>query len=405
MNREEIDALAKNILLEHKNILFQWATGCGKTKQAIQAIDLLDKNKTNRILIVIAEKAHRKNWTEEFKKWNNNILDNLNYDITMVCYDSLHHHQNEHFDVVIFDESHHLGTDIRLDILRNVISDKFILLSATMNPNIIYEISKIIGNIFVSTITLQQAIDWGIIPEPKIILIPLTLDNKVINQEIEEVRGKKDKLVTVKCSVAEKWKYIKDKKKYPNLRLIISCTERQKYNDLEVKMDYYRRLFNMRHSESLKNKMLQYGSQRKVFLGQLKDAKAKEIISSFEESRYICFCSSIEQADRLGGSNSIHYKKENTQQIIDMFNNKEINSLYVVGMLREGQNLNEIEKGLIIQLDGTTLPFIQKSGRILRSENPEIYIIYFAGTQDEVYLNRALEHINPEYISYYENHN
>lgn len=405
MNREEIDALAKSILLEHKNILFQWATGCGKTKQAIQAIDLLDKNKVNRAMIVIAERAHRKNWTEEFKKWNNNILDNLNYDITMVCYDSLHHHQNEHFDIVIFDESHHLGTDIRLDILKNIIADRFILLSATMNQNIIYDISKIIGNIFVSTITLQQAIDWGVIPEPKIILIPLTLDNKITNQEIEEVRGKKDKLVTVKCSVAEKWKYIKDKKKYPNLKLIISCTERQKYNDLEVKMDYYRRLFNMRHSESLKNKMLQYGSQRKVFLGQLKDAKAKEIISSFGESRYICFCSNIEQADRLGGSNSIHSKKDNPQQIIDMFNNKEINSLYVVGMLKEGQNLNEIEKGLIIQLDGTTLPFIQKSGRILRSENPEIYIIYFAGTQDEVYLNRVLEHINPEYISYYENHN
>ena len=405
MKKDDLDLLANGLLLNHKNILFEWATGCGKTKQAIRGIDLLDKETANRVLIVVAETAHKKNWTEEFNKWNPDLLNDINLDITMICYDSLHHYKNQHFDLIIFDESHHIGTDIRLDILRNISADRYILLSATMDKNLIVEVSKIIGEIQVSTISLQDAIDWGLLPAPRIILVPMILDNKNKNQVIEEVRGKKDNLVTVKCDVAEKWKYIKDKKNYPNLRLLISCTERQKYNDLEVKMEYYQRLFYARKTESLRNKMLQYGSQRKTFLGLLKDEKAKQIISSFGQSRYICVCANIEQADRIGGSHSIHSKKDNPQEIIDNFNNKKINSLYVVGMLKEGQNLADIEKGLIIQLDGKILPFIQKSGRILRADHPEIYIIYFAGTQDEVYLRRALDGINPDYISYYEDHN
>jgi glutathione synthase len=84
---------------------------------------------------------------------------------------------------------------------------------------------------------------------------------------------------------------------------------------------------------------------------------------------------------------------------------KEINSLFVVGMLQEGQNLNDIEKGIIIQLDGKLRSFIQKSGRVLRAEHPEIFIIYVKGTQDETYLKNALEGLNPDYITYYEDYN
>lgn len=408
MTHDELDQLAENLLTVNKNVLFQWATGCGKTKQAIKAIDLLDKtdkSRQNFVLIVVAEIAHKKNWIEQFNLWNPDLLTNVNYDIKIICYDSLHHYRDQYFDLVILDESHHIGTDIRLDILKDIHSKKFVLLSATMDKQIVYEIENIIGRICVSNIPLQTAIDWGLLPEPKIILIPLTLDNNINNQVIEEVRGNKDKRVTIKCTVADKWKYLTDRKKYPHLRLLISCTERQKYNDFDNKIEYYKKLLRMKGLDSIRNKMLQYGSQRKTFLGSLKDKKAREIIATFGQSRYICFCVNIEQADRLGGSHSIHSEKDDSHDVIDRFNNKEINSLFVVGMLKEGQNLPDIEKGLIIQLDGKTLPFIQKSGRVLRAESPEIYILYYAGTQDEVYLNRALEGLKPEYISYYENHN
>lgn len=404
MTHDELDRYALSILENNKNVLFEWATGCGKTKQAIKAIDLLDKDKPNNVLIVVAETAHKKNWIEEFERWNKELLTNINYSINLVCYDSLHHFKGEKFDLVILDEAHHIWTEIRTAILTEIVSDRFILLSATMDDEVIEDIRSIIGDICVSVITLDEAIKGKLLPEPKVFLIPLILDNKINNQTIEEVRGDKDKLVTIHCSVAEKWKYLKDKKRYPNLRLIISCTERQKYNDLDLKIEYYKRLCMYKKNPALKNKLLQYGSQRKNFLGQIKTDKARKIISSFGQSRFICFCTDIEQADVLGGNNSIHHKKGNSLEIIDKFNKHIINSLYVVGMLKEGQNLDSIEKGLIIQLDGKSRPFIQKLGRVLRAEYPEIYIMYFAGTQDEVFLrNTVLKGLDEKFIHVYEN--
>ena len=87
------------------------------------------------------------------------------------------------------------------------------------------------------------------------------------------------------------------------------------------------------------------------------------------------------------------------QSNVTRFNNGETNSLYAVGMLTEGMNLKDIEKGMIIQLDGQERGFIQKLGRILRSEEPEIYILYFSQTRDEEYLKKAIEGINKEYIN------
>lgn len=37
--------------------------------------------------------------------------------------------------------------------------------------------------------------------------------------------------------------------------------------------------------------------------------------------------------------------------------------------------------------------------RVLRSESPEIYILYFRQTRDEEYLKKALEGIDKEYIN------
>jgi len=406
MNRQEIDLLAYTLLMDHKNILFEWATGCGKTKQAIKGISLLDNDKHNDVLIVVAERAHIKNWIDEFHKWGYSyLLTDVNFDIKIICYDSLHLHKNEKFDLVIFDEAHHIFTEIRTSILKQIYSDRYILLSATMDDNIINEISDIIGYVMVSKISLQAAIDWGLVPAPKIVLYPLKLDNAIMNQTIVEERGKEEKRITVTCKIQDKWKYLRDKKKYPNIKLIMQATELQAYNELYNKIEFYRKLYLSNKSEAIKSKWLYYGLQRKNFLGQLKDKAAKSIIQDFGKSRFICFCTNIEQAERLGGSHSIHSQKKESFDIIDEFNDKKINSLFVVGMLKEGQNLNDIEKGLIIQLDGKLRSFIQKSGRVLRAEHPEIFIIYFQGTQDEVYLNNALEGLNPDYITYYEDYN
>ena len=156
-------------------------------------------------------------------------------------------------------------------------------------------------------------------------------------------------------------------------------------------------------NEFVKNKWLQCGSKRKMYLGLLKTDIAKSLIKKIGKKRLICFCTNIEQAEYLGGLHAVHSKRKESLSIIDTFNEKKISSLYAVGMLQEGVNLNDIQVGVIIQLDGEERAFIQKFGRTLRADTPEQYIIYFKGTRDEEYLKNALENIDKKYIKKYEN--
>ena len=71
-------------------------------------------------------------------------------------------------------------------------------------------------------------------------------------------------------------------------------------------------------------------------------------------------------------------------------------------MLKEGMNLNNIEVGIICQLDNSLRYFSQTHGRILRSELPEQYVLYVKNTQDEVYVTTALDGFNMDYVKFVE---
>lgn len=66
-------------------------------------------------------------------------------------------------------------------------------------------------------------------------------------------------------------------------------------------------------------------------------------------------------------------------------------------MLTEGQSLEGIEAGIIGQLDGTE-DAVQRNGRMLRAEFPEIYVLYFQNTKDEDYLQNVINTIPGEFL-------
>ena len=66
-----------------------------------------------------------------------------------------------------------------------------LLLSATLDNNLkeyLKELFKV--DVASNIISLQNAIDWNLLPTPKIILIPLKLDNTKEKEEIIEEWGK-----------------------------------------------------------------------------------------------------------------------------------------------------------------------------------------------------------------------
>ena len=404
MTREELNSAAVELLKTNNNIAIQAATGVGKSKIAIDLCKEISKKKTApiKVLLVVAERAHFKNWEDEIIKWS------FNNPVFTVCYASLKKYRNTEWDIIIFDEAHHLGSELRIDTFDTLNADYRIFLSATLKESLLHRLEESCGPIKTIKMGLQDAFNADILPEPKIHLIELQLNNKDYTQTIVEEWGSKGILKTAEFKYAERWKYLREKKRIPHGKLTIHCTEQQKYDYLCEQFTFYKKRYKQTRNEAIKNKWLQWGSKRKQYLGLLKTSEAWKLLQNFKGKRYICFCTNIDQAEMLGGPYAIHSKKKDCQFIIDQFNNKKINRLFAVGMLQEGVNLTDIQVGIIIQLDGEERSFIQRFGRTLRADSPEQYIIYFKGTRDEEYLNNALENIDNKYINkinYHEHNN
>jgi superfamily II DNA or RNA helicase len=384
-------------------------TGYGKSLISIKIQDSLIKTEvipyTNgensrsvlinypKTLILIAEKAHKLNWEEEYRKQG---YEDLLHNTTFACYASLHKIRNTSWDLVVCDEAHHLSAD-RLMSLQTLRSQKTVLLSATLKIKIkvILEWAFRDKRKAFFKETVDNAISQNILPEPKIFIHQLKLDDNIRNQQII-IDRKKNLISVVTCIYSERWKYLKNN---TFSRIVIMCTQQEKYNYLSEQVEYWKNMF-MRNSGNLafKNKWMRAALDRKVYLGELK-TKYFEEIDIPHSHRFIVFCASIKQAEKLGTENNIvHSKKKNVESIIKEFQDKRLNALFCVNMLREGMNLTDIDTGIIVQLDGTELPFIQKLGRIMRSDSPNVHIIYYKYTRDAEYLENILKEIDRKYI-------
>ena len=395
MSREELQSQSLQLVKNHSRVALQWCTGLGKSRAAIQAANYLAEQKEDlKVLLVVAEVAHKGNWEDEFTRWSYKVPNTI-----IECYASLKKYRDTEWDLIIFDEAHHLGSDLRIDVLTSISAKNVILLSATLPDQTMQSITGIFGEFAVSRVTLKQAIEWGALPKPKVFLVPLNLNSTYSNCIITEEWGRKEKRVTYKCKFNERWEYLRNKTKYPNVTLEISCTQQQKYDYLTEQFEYWRSQFFRTRQEFTRNKWLQVGSKRKRFLGECKTDATRLLLHKIQDRRLICFCSSIEQAELLGGKNAIHSKRDDSLDVIDSFNTKQIDSLFAVGMLQEGQNLTDIEAGIIVQLDGQERAFVQKFGRSLRADDPIQFIMYHKDTRDMDYLDNVLDGINEDYIT------
>lgn len=388
-------------LKDKQRVVLRWATGVGKSKMVIDlvnhAIDPLVSGKfKHKVLFVVAERAHIMNWENEFDKWH---LNRSNICTDVCCYASLKKYKDFHYDIVVLDEGHHVFTEKRMaaleELKNNMMPNAHVyLLSATLPYPKIDEIEDVFGKFTVSTISLKEAINTSVLPDPKVNIIKMRLDT--INYDQEIVIGNSDNPPVVR------WE---DRKKYICRKrpCIIKCTQRQKYEYFTENMEYWKQRFERSHNPAFGNRWKNLGSQRKRYLGELKTEYVRQLIKSFSlRKRFICFCASVKQANDLNAQNTISSKRSTklNQMIIDAFNAKKLHRLYAIGMANEGMNLTNIQAGIIIQLDGKERLFIQKVGRALRADSPVVYIFYYDNTQDENYLNVALENIEERFIKY-----
>lgn len=400
MTREEMQKYYSDCLIDEGNLIAMWATGTGKTNLAIYAILRLLKEKGSdfRILIVVAETAHKDNWITEFKKFMEpEIYEKVSPCITIICYASLKKYVNTSWDILVLDEGHHAESVLRMSCLSSMKATRVLVLSATLKRDTIFKLEQIFGSFRVSRFSMQKAIDNKILRKPKIFVVPLHLDDLNQDQVIIIKRGTGKDII--KCKYDDRWMYLRAKLK--DTSLVISCTEQQKYDYLASQCEYWEDRYMKEPGDSnLKRKWLQAGMARKRFLGNLKTRYVFPVIERLrkEHKRFICFCSSIQQAEDLGERNAISSKNSRSFTVIRKFNEGVIDEMYAVGMITEGQNLSRIQAGIIVQLDNEERLFIQKFGRTMRADSPEQYILFFNNTRDQVYLEKALKDINKDYV-------
>lgn len=392
LTKSDIQDVSADLVNNYDNILLKHGTGTGKTLSFIRMQEMI---RPSSVYIIIAERNHQLNWINEYKKHNK---EDLLKNVTFFCYNSIHKYINTSVDMICLDEGHHITSDKRLDCLSKINSSKIVILSATIKHNQLEKIESVKGQFFNYYIPLKQAIEYEVVPKPIFYLIPLEL-NQVNTEIIEFNRGITNKREKIYCEFKDRFKYIYNKKLYPNLHLVIRCTQEQKESYLSDTYLYYKNKYFETRSIVDKNRWLFCGIERKRYLANIKTSHLQLLLTKVVDKRYICFCGSVKQASLLGDKHHLlHSKVKNADKILSDFNEGITNHLLVVDMLKEGTNVEGIEVGIIAQLDGDSGPFIQKSGRIMRSKNPIIYIMYFKKTKDEVYLDNILKEINIEDI-------
>lgn len=349
----------ESLATKHNEIIVCLPTGYGKTLVSIKLYEKFSKGKS--FLFLVPETPLIQNAKDDFIKHGREDL--LQYG-TFACYASTKNFVGHTFDMIIADEVHNAVSDLRIEALIGINHTRFVGLSATLTEEQVLTLLKVAPfEMYIKT--LDEGINEGVLAKPVIKEICIDLDDSV-----------------------KRNKYAYGKKE-------VMLTDRGYYNVLSASITHWRELYEVEGKPFQANKMKAMGAQRQRFLADCKEPYVKALIKNLGESRFICFCGSVDQALRLGDNvcSSKKTKKGNDQLIKD-FNSFVINSLFAKDMLKEGTNLVATNYGILIQPGNSEKDFIQMLGRTLRSDNPTFYIFRANNTVDDRFLKNSMRQLN-----------
>lgn len=368
MTREEISRLALSKIDKCKYLILELATGCGKTKIAIDLVNHICDRVYNRdkmsttILILVSKTVHKQTWRDEIKKWGGIKSDS----ITIECYDSLKKYKDRTFDVIIADEAQHLSEN-RLNTLSTLhINEAFIGLSATIKRSM-RDLFTIYYKASIIKCDIKEAIADEVLPEPTVYLLPIELDNTKLKYKLN-LFGRETTL-----------------------------TQKGYYNKMSDKIEWYKNKYMNTRNERLKTLWLSEAGKRLKWCSEQKESIVLELLNKFKRFRTLTFCNNIDQSKRLGEHN-INSKNKDSVKNFDMFNDGLIDHITSVNILNESVNLLNCRIGIFCNLNSSEIITKQRCGRLLRHKSPVIIIPYLKGTREEELVIKMMLDFNEDYI-------
>lgn len=384
------EKLTQDILnLGGKNWVFELATGTGKTKIAIEKTKQL---KAKKVLIVVPRLVLKQEWRKELNKWWKESLNTVDFTITTyMSFPSNLDKKDLSYDVIIFDEGHHISQRC-IDAVGEYRFDHAIILSATISKKRKQKLSEAFGSLKFYTMDLRDVIDAEILPDPLVYLIPLKLDNTKATETI--VKNPKG-TTTLKCQWEQRFKFLKGLPK--TTRLEITCTQSQYVQYYDNLIEFYKNRTLMTGSISMQLTWLKQCGDRLRYLSQIKTNYVKAILHNLEKKRTITFCNGISQTEDLG-SYCINSKNKNSSKVLEDFNSGAIDHITACNMVNEGCNLSDCQIGIYANLNSSDTIVKQRLGRLLRHPNPVIVVPYYEKTREEEIVQKMMEDYNPTLI-------
>lgn len=330
------------------------ATGTGKSKIFI---NIISKEKKKWLLIVPTEKLKLRNWKDEFITWNK--LDIYNNFVEIQCYASLSKLDLTNYDGVCLDEVHNLTINNVQPFKNHYKRLKILCLTATEpreddKKNIIYNMIKCP---VIYKLSLKEAINKGIVAPLNIYVHQLQLN-------------------------IEKTYPVKYKDKTTGLEKMFYQSELEMYNYINKRL--YKKLNPTQFDYLFRAKFI-YNSRTKT-------EYAKKLITSIPENkRVLIFSQSIKQIEEL--LPEVYHSKRD-DKYYDLFINQKINKLGVVEALNEGDNIKNLDIGIIVQGNSNPKNTFQRIGRIIRyrdNHTAEIHLLCLMNTVDEIWINDILQ--------------
>lgn len=351
VDRETVQNTLYEFFKFHGNVFMMLATGVGKSKSALQCVE-------NRKTLIICERIpHIENWKKEIEKFQ------IKGDITIICFQSAKKYTDVDWDLVIIDEVDACIGPNAMSNYKKMKTKNWIFLSADAEKEHL-DLMREICDFKTFKIALKDAIRWKLLPAPQIIYKPVLLDNKK-----RYIKVPKTKFL---------FKSVSD-----NLK-----TEKEYDDILNREIDYWKAEVVSKGSHKGGKptfagfNLFAVGNYRKLFYSQL---KASKVMKKKSKDRTIYFTGSIDICKNF--KNDIHSKKskQECQEILDEFNNGNINYISCVDKLNRGMNLKNCKKGVVLSI--TYKNFIelrQRIGRILRDDEPVIEIYYVEGKESKL---------------------
>ncbi len=374
INRENIQKKALEITLSHKRCGLGISMGVGKTRIALQHL-IKNYHPMFKYLVVVPKNSIIDSWNTEIDKMADQFkeLSDENYEIDselvkqqieFVNYRSIHKLDPSNYNVVYLDECHNLLYSHEEFLSKY---DRVILgLTGTPPVNKGSEKYTMVQKYcpIVYEFSVDEAADSNILNDYKIIIHLLEL-SKLPNLK------KKNKNGGV-------W-YTSELKDYAYL--------------------------NKRWQEAMPGKGQQMAAimrMRGLMEYSTKEEYLKSILVNIS-SKCIIFANTHKQADRVC-SHSYHSGNPKSDENLELFSDGRIDKLSSVLQLNEGISIPNLRQGIIMHAYGNNRKSAQRIGRLLRlspDQKATCHILCYKDTQDEKWVEKALETFDENKINYY----